>query len=356
MVNRNLISKKVSVLHTKSLNFLMKRAIGSCGRILITCACCGDINEVLSVLMGAAPTFAEDRPLALVFPKNPLDVLPTDEAQPSTSSGDPVDHADLNFVEDGNEGNQPHRQIFQPHFYSLFSTCNISALCSSGVPADVIAVYKEIGVQVDTSSSQRSQPLSISKLQDGKDLNVLTGIPCFQLFYNITDLYTESRVLARAKSFCISNEDAVLMSLMRLRHNMSFSVLAVLFGVHRTTASDIFKSTVVVLAEILRKAVYWPSKEAVVDNLTVHFKEYTNVRAVLDCTEVPLQRLKDLESQLLIYSWYKGTYTAKVLICETPGGHISYVSEAYGGRASLFYNKREQNHGEVSPIHRQCDG
>lgn len=81
---------------------------------------------------------SEDRPLALVFPKNPLDVLPTDEAQPSTSSGDPVDHADLNFVEDGNEG----------------------------VPADVIAVYKEIGVQVDTSSSQRSQPLSISKLQD----------------------------------------------------------------------------------------------------------------------------------------------------------------------------------------------
>lgn len=256
---------------------------------------------------------SEDRPLALVFPKNPLDVLPTDEAQPSTSSGDPVDHADLNFVEDGNEG----------------------------VPADVIAVYKEIGVQVDTSSSQRSQPLSISKLQDGKDLNVLTGIPCFQLFYNITDLYTESRVLARAKSFCISNEDAVLMSLMRLRHNMSFSVLAVLFGVHRTTASDIFKSTVVVLAEILRKAVYWPSKEAVVDNLTVHFKEYTNVRAVLDCTEVPLQRPKDLESQLLIYSWYKGTYTAKVLICETPGGHISYVSEAYGGRASDSFITKE---------------
>lgn len=205
----------------------------------------------------------------------------------------------------------------------------------------MIAVTKEIGVQVDTSSSQRSQPLSISKLKDEKELNVLAGLPCFQLFYNICDLYTESRVLEHAKSFCISDEDAVLVTLMRLRHNMSFSVLAVLFGIHRTTASEIFKSTITVLAAIITKAVYWPTKEAVVDNLTVHFKDYTSVRAVLDCTEVPLQRPKDLESQLLTYSWYKGTYTGKVLVCETPGGHISYVSQAYGGRASDSFITKE---------------
>lgn len=53
-------------------------------------------------------------------------------------------------------------------------------------------------------------------------------------------------------------------------------------------------SIVTVLAAILAKAAYWPSKEAVVDNLTVHFKDYTSVRAVPD-----LQRPKDLESQLL---------------------------------------------------------
>ncbi|KAL3170232.1 hypothetical protein MRX96_015274 [Rhipicephalus microplus] len=106
-------------------------------------------------------------------------------------------------------------------------------------------------------------------------------------------------MLMQAKSFCLCNEDAVLMTMMKLHHNMPFSLIG-----------------------------------AVVDNLTVHFKEYPNVRAVLDCTEIPLHRPKDLESQLLTYSWYKGTYTAMVLVCETPGGCISLLSKAYGGRAS----------------------
>lgn len=45
----------------------------------------------------------------------------------------------------------------------------------------VIAVTKEIGDQEDTSNRQRNQPLSISKLQEEKELNVLTGLECFEL-------------------------------------------------------------------------------------------------------------------------------------------------------------------------------
>ncbi|XP_077520302.1 uncharacterized protein LOC144130176 [Amblyomma americanum] len=148
-------------------------------------------------------------------------------------------------------------------------------------------------------------------------------------------------MLMQAKRFCLSNEDAVLLSLIKLHHNMSFALLGVLLGIHRTTASEIFKASVIILAEIMKNAVFWPSKEAVVDNLTVYFKEYSSVRAVLDCTEIPIQRPKDMESQLLTYSWYKGVYTAKVLVCETPGGHISYVSKAYGGRASDSHITKE---------------
>ncbi|KAK8766594.1 hypothetical protein V5799_006623, partial [Amblyomma americanum] len=195
---------------------------------------------------------------------------------------------------------------------------------SPDIPAELQALRKEIGVQANTLDAARKQPLSTASIRGEKDLNILTGIPCFQLFYNICDVYTDSRMLVQAKRFCLSNEDTLLSTLIKLHHNKSFALLGVLYGIHRTTASEIFKASVIILAEIMKNAVFCPSKEAVVDNLTVYFKEYSSVRAVLDCTEVPIQRPKDMESQLLTYSWYKGVYTAKVLVGETSGGHISY--------------------------------
>lgn len=58
---------------------------------------------------------------------------------------------------------------------------------------------------------------------------------------------------------------------------------------------------------------------------------------VLDCTEIEIEWPKYLISRLLTYSHYKCTYTAKVLVSETPGGLISYISPAYGGKTSGTY-------------------
>ncbi|XP_037498213.2 uncharacterized protein LOC119371824 [Rhipicephalus sanguineus] len=121
---------------------------------------------------------------------------------------------------------------------------------------------------------------------------------------------------------------------MKLYHGLTFSLLLVLFGIHRTTVSNIFKDSIVILASILQHAVFWPSKNAIVNCLTVYFKQYRDTRMVLDCTEIEIERPKDLVSTLLTYSHYKRTYTVKVLVSETPGGLISYISPAYGGKAS----------------------
>ncbi|XP_075740226.1 uncharacterized protein LOC119164724 [Rhipicephalus microplus] len=149
-------------------------------------------------------------------------------------------------------------------------------------------------------------------------------------------------MLMQAKSFCLCNEDAVLMTMTKLHHNLPFLLIGVLFGIHRTRAADVFKAAIATLAEILQTAVFWPSEEAVVDNLTVHFKKYPNICACsFGLHEIPLQRPKDLVSQLLTYSWYKGTYSAKVLVCEAPGGHVSFLNKAYGGRASDSFITKE---------------
>lgn len=68
--------------------------------------------------MGTAHAFSEDTPLAAVFPVNALDALPTDEAQPSTSSDDLADHADLDLIGDRSEGN-PTGRFFNHTFIVL---------------------------------------------------------------------------------------------------------------------------------------------------------------------------------------------------------------------------------------------
>ncbi|XP_064458857.1 uncharacterized protein LOC135369123 [Ornithodoros turicata] len=121
---------------------------------------------------------------------------------------------------------------------------------------------------------------------------------------------------------------------MRLYQDTSFSVLGVLFDVHRTTTANICKECIEILAVILRTAVFWPSSDAVRSCMTKYFAKYPNTRVVLDCTEMKIERPSDLQSRILTYSHYKQTYTAKVLVCETPGGLISYVRQPHGGRTS----------------------
>ena len=55
---------------------------------------------------------------------------------------------------------------------------------------------------------------------------------------------------------------------------------------------------------------------------------------VLDCTEISLQKSKCLQCRLRTYSHYKSNHTVKFLIGISPTGLITYVSNAYGGRAS----------------------
>lgn len=88
------------------------------------------------------------------------------------------------------------------------------------------------------------------------------------------------------------------------------------------------------LHSVLEEAVYFPEKEEIQNNFPIYFKNYSNTRIVLDCTEVPVQSSKCLRCRLKMYSHYKGRLTVKILIGVTPSGLISFCSKCYGGRAS----------------------
>ncbi|XP_064457308.1 uncharacterized protein LOC135368133 isoform X1 [Ornithodoros turicata] len=194
--------------------------------------------------------------------------------------------------------------------------------------AELETLTKETGIQVNTVLPERSQLFSISSVKDDDALLALTCIPGFKLFNTVCKLYTE---LQQAKSYGIPNEDAVLLTFLKLYHNVSFSLLGVLFGVQRTTALKIFKESLAILSAILGTAIFWPEKEEILQCMPKHFENYGKTRVILDCVEIPIQKPRDLECLVQTYSRRRGACTAKVLVGETPGGLISFVSAAYGG-------------------------
>ena len=85
---------------------------------------------------------------------------------------------------------------------------------------------------------------------------------------------------------------------------------------------------------VVNLLLYWPKQQEVSLHYPDCFKKYHNVRAIIDCTEVPIQRPSLSKANSQIYSSYKRRPTAKVLVACTPKGTISFVSQAAGGTMS----------------------
>lgn len=73
------------------------------------------------------------------------------------------------------------------------------------------------------------------------------------------------------------------------------------------------------------------------------FKPFLSTRVVLDCFETKIASLKCPSCRILTYSSYKGAHTAKICLGVTPAGLISYISTAFGGKASDKYIFNEEH-------------
>lgn len=131
------------------------------------------------------------------------------------------------------------------------------------------------------------------------------------------------------------HRDKIIMTYMKLKHNISYSLMSIIFQCYEgRNISNIFNEMIVLLSKALKPAIRWPSKQEISHNLPECFEGFENVRVILDCTEIFIQTPDDYCCQLQAYTYYKGDTTIKIMIGITPAGSCSYVSPAYGGRAS----------------------
>lgn len=175
------------------------------------------------------------------------------------------------------------------------------------------------------------KPTVLSLLKTDEDISMFTGVS-FAMLNCLTILV--GKFFGDSVKCQAPLKIRIALTLCKLRLNLSFGCIGVLFGVNRRLCGSYFGSTISMLANILRCAIYWPSKEENAKNMPKCFKKFRDTRVVLDCTEVPADSPDCLHCRIRMFSHYKGRLTIKFLVGVTPSGLISFLSRVYGGRAS----------------------
>ena len=175
---------------------------------------------------------------------------------------------------------------------------------------------------------------------NGRLFHHYTGLPSVEHFEALHDLCSRFTI-SYTKGWnvkCLGTKDQLLLTLMKLRRNMSMIDLASRFAVGESTASIVFQTWLHVLHEILFASFMQGSIPSVRKNqasMPGSFSEFSSCRIVLDCTEIQVANARDnMETQKQTYSNYKSRNTFKSLVGVAPNGVITFVSELYPGSKS----------------------
>ncbi len=130
-------------------------------------------------------------------------------------------------------------------------------------------------------------------------------------------------------------EDQFFLTLVKLReHKVNFE-LSRLFGLTISGVTNVFVTWVNFLYAQWGEVCWWPSRSDVSFYAPTDFRaKYPTTRVIVDGTECPMKKPRQPVAQQATFSTYKNRNTVKVLVGCSPGGLVSYISEAYGGSAS----------------------
>ena len=171
-------------------------------------------------------------------------------------------------------------------------------------------------------------------LNDDEKTCFYTGLPTYQLFETLFSLLQSSAgsglLINEAK-----NKDQFFATLVKLRQNVLMTDLAYRMNVTEATVSKFFHKWLNVMHINLKQLVIWPDKDTLQHNLPSVFQgRFRQVRCIIDCFEIFIERPLSFTARALTFSNYKKYNTVKVLIAVSPTGSIAYISSAWGGRVS----------------------
>ena len=161
-----------------------------------------------------------------------------------------------------------------------------------------------------------------------------TGLPNFLVLLQIFNLCEPW--ISHTERSALNKFEQLILTLMRLKLNLSLQDLAYRFGISCATASRIFNKVISVLHRRLQFLIEWPTREVLRATMPMDFRKSfgNSVAVIIDCFEVFIERPSNLLARAQTWSTYKHHNTVKFLIGISPQGCITLISNAWGGRVS----------------------
>ncbi len=144
-------------------------------------------------------------------------------------------------------------------------------------------------------------------VQNDKDLHILTNLNTMQQFEALELCISSSTFFDTLTPIIKSRLPiALLLFLTKLKTNMDFRVLGLLFRVTNVTASAIFFEMVAIMRVIFEPFVCLTTKEEIEENLPVYFvDELESTYIILDGMEIEISMPSCLHCKIISYSRYK---------------------------------------------------
>ena len=123
--------------------------------------------------------------------------------------------------------------------------------------------------------------------------------------------------------------------LVKCKLNLTYTVVAGMFGVRKETASIWFKKVAHILHNKLSPYIIWFDRPRIQARMPPRFRAlYPKTRVIIDGTEIKTERPSKQKLRIHLWSNYKSAYTIKLLVGIAPSGEFTFISKSFGGRAT----------------------
>lgn len=146
-----------------------------------------------------------------------------------------------------------------------------------------------------------------------------------------TNSSTESPVSSKGPDRKFTTEEEIFIVLMKLKTGNFNEDLAHTFDTSPAHISRLFSTWINILCAEFKLLFEMQSSE---EEKAECFNSFEELKIIIDCTELMVQRAANLDARKRTFSNYKHHDTVKFLVGLSPNLAVNYVSKAWGGRSS----------------------